>query len=160
MLLRVAEPAHRSLVRELLLAHEFWHTHGLKVDLVIVNEHPAGYFDSFQEQLLELIHTTSRLPLYKPGGVYLLRAAQLSPDEDSVLLQEVAAISLHGDKGSLVAASGCGHARRRPRTRRCYRIATLRRDVNSPQDSPIATWREPLRICEPTSAVSMRMAIT
>ena len=53
MLLRVTDPSHRGLLRELLLAHEFWHAHGLKVDLVVVNEHPAGYFDSFQEQLLE-----------------------------------------------------------------------------------------------------------
>ncbi len=100
VLLRITRPEHRILVRELLLAHEFWHTHGLKADLIIVNEHPAGYFDGFQEQLLELIHTTTRVPLDKPGGVYLLRAAQLAP-EDLVLLQEVAAISLHGDKGSL-----------------------------------------------------------
>jgi cyclic beta-1,2-glucan synthetase len=56
VLVRVTRPEHRALVRELLLAHEFWHTHGLKADLVIVNEHPAGYFDGFQEQLLELIH--------------------------------------------------------------------------------------------------------
>ncbi len=100
VLLRVTEPSHRSLMRDLLLAHEFWHMHGLKVDLVVVNENPAGYFDSFQEQLLELIHTTSRLTMYKPGGVYLLRAAQLTP-EDSALLQAVAAISLHGEQGPL-----------------------------------------------------------
>jgi cyclic beta-1,2-glucan synthetase len=100
VLVRITRPEHRTLVRELLLAHEFCHTHGLKADLIIVNEHPAGYFDGFQEQLLELIHTTTRVPLDKPGGVYLLRAAQLAP-EDLVLLQEVAAVSLHGDRGSL-----------------------------------------------------------
>jgi cyclic beta-1,2-glucan synthetase len=99
-LLRVSRSEHRTLVRELLLAHEFWHAHGLKADLVILNEHPAGYFDGFQEQLLELVHTTTRLPVDKPGGIFLLRAAQLSP-EDSVLLQEVAAINLQGERGSL-----------------------------------------------------------
>jgi cyclic beta-1,2-glucan synthetase len=100
VLLRVSKPEHRGLIRELLYAHEFWHSHGLKSDLVIVNEHPSGYFDQYQEQLLELINTTTRLPLSKSGGVYLLRAAQMSP-EVSLLLQEVAAISLHGDNGSL-----------------------------------------------------------
>ncbi len=100
VLLHIADPSHRSLLRELLLAHEFWHLHGLKVDLVVVNENPAGYFDSFQEQLLELIHTAGRLPLYKSGGVYLLRASQLTP-EDSLLIRAAAAISLRGDKGSI-----------------------------------------------------------
>jgi cyclic beta-1,2-glucan synthetase len=100
VVVRVNKPEHRSLVRELLYAHEFWNTHGLKADLVIVNEQPSGYFDQFNEQLLELVNTTTRMPLSKPGGVYLLRTAQMSP-EDNVLFQEVAAISLHGDNGSL-----------------------------------------------------------
>jgi cyclic beta-1,2-glucan synthetase len=100
ILLHVSKPDHRSLMRDLLYAHEFWNTHGLKSDLVIVNEHPSGYFDQFQEQLLELIGTTTRMPLTKPGGVYLLRSAQMSPEEN-LLFQEVAAISLHGDNGSL-----------------------------------------------------------
>ena len=34
---------------------------------------------------MELIHTTGRLPMYKSGGVYLLRSSQLTP-EDSALL--------------------------------------------------------------------------
>ena len=44
ILLRVSKPDHRSLMRELLYAHEFWNTHGLKADLVIINEHPVGLF--------------------------------------------------------------------------------------------------------------------
>ena len=34
VLVRVTESAHRALVREVLMAHEFWNTHGLKVDVV------------------------------------------------------------------------------------------------------------------------------
>jgi cyclic beta-1,2-glucan synthetase len=100
VLVRVSEPAHRAVIRELLLAHEFWHLHGLKADLVIVNEHPAGYFDEFQEQLVELIHTTSRMPMGKSGGVYLLRSAQVAA-EDSILLQAAAAVSMHAERGPL-----------------------------------------------------------
>jgi cyclic beta-1,2-glucan synthetase len=100
VLVRLAEPAHRGLLREVLLAQEFWNAHGLKVDIVVVNEHPAGYFDEFQDQLLSLIQTTTRLPLNKSGGVYLLRASQLTP-EDSVLLQAVASINLQGNLGTL-----------------------------------------------------------
>ncbi|MGE3239998.1 MAG: glucoamylase family protein [Pirellulales bacterium] len=101
VLLRVGDASHRGVLRDLLLAHEFWHAHGLQVDLVVVNELAAGYFDNLQDLLLEAIHTTSRLPTFKPGGVYLLRASQLSPDDD-LLLQAAAAISLHGERGSLL----------------------------------------------------------
>src|SRR6516225_8262713 len=40
VVLRITQPEQRGLARELLLAHEFWHVHGLKVDLVLLNEHP------------------------------------------------------------------------------------------------------------------------
>jgi cyclic beta-1,2-glucan synthetase len=100
VLVRVAEPAHRALLREVLMAHEFWSTHGLKVDVVVINEHPAGYFDEFQDELLSLIQTTSRLPVNRSGGTYLIRTSQLTP-EDGVLLQAVASINLDGKLGSL-----------------------------------------------------------
>ena len=92
---------------EVLMAHEFWNTHGLKVDVVIVNEHPAGYFDEFQDQLQALIQSTTRLPMHKSGGVYLLRAAQLTP-EDIVLLQAVSSINLRGNSGSLARQVDAG----------------------------------------------------
>jgi cyclic beta-1,2-glucan synthetase len=100
VLVRLAQSTQRSLLREVLLAHEFWNTHGLKVDLVVVNEHPAGYFDEFQDELLSLIQTTTRQPINRSGGVYLLRAAQLSAD-DNALLQAVASIDLIGSRGGL-----------------------------------------------------------
>ena len=139
ILLRVSKPDHRSLMRELLYAHEFWNTHGLKADLVIINEHPSGYFDQFQEQLLELISTTTRMPLAKPGGVYLLRAAQMSPEE-ILLFQEVAAIKLHGDNGPLarqVEMSTIAPPAERPKLRpvrgaRCAQPAYLRGDLREP----------------------------
>jgi cyclic beta-1,2-glucan synthetase len=100
VLLRLTRPDQRTLLREVLMAHESWHLVGLKVDLVVLNEHAAGYFDTMYEQLLEMIQTTTRVPMNKPGGVYLLRGAHLS-DEDKVLLESVAAISLHGERGPL-----------------------------------------------------------
>ena len=141
VLLRVGDASHRGVLRELLLAHEFWHAHGMKVDLVVVNEHAAGYFDSFQEQLLEAIHTTSRLPTFKPGGVYLLRASQLSPDDD-LLLQAAATISLHGERGSLlrqVEAASTAHRSEPPALR-----ITREREVQA-RDSTSATRQESLQ---------------
>ena len=70
MLLRVVQPDHRSLLRELLLAHEFWNSHGLTIDLVVLNEHPGGYIDEFQEQLQELVQTTARVPLTEERAAF------------------------------------------------------------------------------------------
>src|SRR6185437_7798297 len=86
VVLRITQAEQRVLARELLLAQEFWHSHGLKVDLVILNEHPAGYFDELTQQLLDLVRTTVHLPINKPGGVYLLRGAHLTDDDRTTLL--------------------------------------------------------------------------
>ncbi|MEX0586050.1 MAG: glucoamylase family protein, partial [Pirellulales bacterium] len=129
VLVRITQPDQRALLREVLLAHEFWHLLGLKVDLVVLNEHAAGYFDVMHEQLLELVQATVRMPLGKPGGVYLLRGAHLSP-EDRTLFEAVAAISLHGERGSLERQAD----RSLPPVRRPERLPTrvLRRRFDRP----------------------------
>ncbi|MGE3316867.1 MAG: hypothetical protein AB7O26_17260 [Planctomycetaceae bacterium] len=100
VLLRISHPDQRPVLRELLLAHEFWHLLGLKVDLVVLNENASGYFDDAYDQLVELVQTSTRVPLNKSGGVYLLRSGHLS-NEDRALLEAVSTISLHGERGSL-----------------------------------------------------------
>ncbi len=118
VLLHIAKPEDRGLVRELLLAHEFWHAHGLKVDLVVLNEHPAGYFDEFNDQLRDLVETTVHSQINKSGGVYLLRSAYLSAD-DQVLLQASASVNLHGNRGSLARQiEAASEPPRRPEVRR------------------------------------------
>jgi cellobiose phosphorylase len=149
VLLQVSEPTHRPLMRELLLAHDFWHMHGLKVDLVVVNEHPAGYFDEFHEQLLELIHTTSRMPVHRPGGVYLLRAAQVAP-EDSILLQAAAAVCLRGDRGSLGRQMEA--AALEPRIPRPELRVTRRPESRWPARLHPANRRRPASLPTPTAA--------
>ena len=122
VLLRISAPDQKGLVRELMFAHEFWRRHGFKVDLVVLNDHPAGYFDTFHEQLLELIQSTISYPLNKSGGVYLLRGAHLAR-EDHVLLQAAASVCLAGEHGSLV---------------RQIEAAAARRGVAKPEQNP---WR-------------------
>lgn len=100
VLVRLSRPLHRSLLREVLLAHEFWHLHGLKADLVVINDNAAGYFDAMHEQLREVVQTTVRMPIDKSGGVHLLRGAHLQ-EEDDLLLNAAAAVILEGDRGSL-----------------------------------------------------------
>ena len=115
VVLRLTQAEQRGLARELLLAHEFWHSHGLKVDLVILNEHPAGYFDELTQQLLDLVQTTVHLPINKPGGVYLLRAAHLTDDDRTTLLARSSVI-LHGDRGALADQIEPAHEKPRPST--------------------------------------------
>ena len=136
VLLRVSQPDHKSLVRELLLAHGFWHTHAFKVDFIVLNEHPAGYFDEFHEQLLDLIQTTSHYPINKPGGVYLLRGAHM-PSEDHLLIQAAATVFLAGDQGSLVRQIEAA-ASRRPRLNSAANQTTPR-DCREDSKSAAAT---------------------
>ena len=48
VLVRVAETSEAEIVRQLLLAHEYWRLKGLPIDLVILNEHPSSYVQALQ----------------------------------------------------------------------------------------------------------------
>lgn len=101
VLLQITRPEQRTLLREVLLAHEFWHAHGLKADLIVLNDYPVEYFDTMHLQLQEIIQSGSRFPVSKPGGVYLLKTSFIAP-EDLILMKSAAAVTLHGDRGSLL----------------------------------------------------------
>ncbi|MFO1019855.1 MAG: glucoamylase family protein [Planctomycetales bacterium] len=100
VLLRVSKPEQRVLLRELLSAHEFWHSHGLKVDLVVLNEYPVEYFDGVHQQLQEIIQGTRIVP-NKPGGIFLLKNSFVD-EEDRNLLDSIASVVLTGDRGGLL----------------------------------------------------------
>jgi cyclic beta-1,2-glucan synthetase len=99
----VAEEGELQLIRQLLAAHTYWRLKGLEVDLVILNEHPTGYFEEFHQQLQALVRgSDAHALLDKPGGVFLRKTAHIS-EEDKVLLQAAARVVLHGNRGSLAA---------------------------------------------------------
>ncbi|HEY2840611.1 MAG TPA: cyclic beta 1-2 glucan synthetase, partial [Pirellulales bacterium] len=90
-----------SLVRQLLLAHGYWRLLGFSVDLVILNEHPGGYFEDVQHELQELVRgSESHDLLDKPGGIFLRKGSELSP-EDTLLLQAAARVVLASNRGTL-----------------------------------------------------------
>ncbi|MEX2586104.1 MAG: glucoamylase family protein [Balneolaceae bacterium] len=90
LLVRIKQPDQIKMVITLLKAHAFWYHKSFKVDLVLVNEHPPTYADELQEALLRQVEQYSNSQwLQKKGGIYLLRAEQLS-DEDLNLLLSVA----------------------------------------------------------------------
>jgi len=101
LLVRVEELEHTPLVRQALLAHQYWRHKGLVADLVILNTRPTGYSDSLDDRLRLLVRTGHALQLVdKPGGVFLRRTDQMHPDVLNLLLS-VARATLEGDAGSI-----------------------------------------------------------
>ena len=99
VLIHVTQPEHVGHVRELLAAHAYWISHGLGVDVVILNDYPGSYLDALQEQLVSLLNEAGCSP-DQPGKVFLLRGAQLPP-EDKALFETAAAVVLHGQRISI-----------------------------------------------------------
>jgi cyclic beta-1,2-glucan synthetase len=101
VLVRVSSDEGLRFVRKLLRGHEYLHYKGLKIDLVILNDHPPSYVQSLQDELQALVRTSGLHGLQdKPGGVYL-RRSDLMPDEDRILLHAVARVVLVTERGSL-----------------------------------------------------------
>lgn len=100
-LISVEDEAGLGLVRQMLQAQTYWRQHGLKADLVILNEESSSYEQPLNEKLEQLVQAHS---MYtgkdQPGGVYLFVADQV-PEEDLTLLQSVARVSLVAARGPL-----------------------------------------------------------
>ncbi len=103
LLLRMDRLEDTPLVRQMLLAHQYWRHKGLQVDLVIANTRPSAYLEELDEKLRLLVRTGHALQLLdRPGGVFLRRADQMHPDV-WLLLQTVARVTLFGDRGSVTS---------------------------------------------------------
>ena len=70
------------LVRQVLLAQEYWRVKGLRADVVILNEHPADYLDEMQRPARRRCVQEPRWSGWKdkPGGVFLLRGGRHERD--------------------------------------------------------------------------------
>jgi cyclic beta-1,2-glucan synthetase len=100
VVVRVTENRQLSLVKQVLQAHAYWHTKGLLVDLVLLNEDTSGYLDEFQEQLQALARMVSPQQTERPGGIVVRKVAHLS-DTDRTLLLAAARVVLVGENGPL-----------------------------------------------------------
>lgn len=101
LLVRVDEAEHAPLVRQALLAHQYWRHKGLVADLVVLNTRPSAYSEELDSRLKLLVRTGHALQLMdKPGGVFLRRADQMHPDVLNLLLT-VARATLEGDGGPI-----------------------------------------------------------
>jgi cyclic beta-1,2-glucan synthetase len=100
-LVTIGEARDISLVLQMLQAHTYWRMHGLKADLIILNEEASGYEQPLQERLEQLIQAHSTYTgLNQPGGVFLRSADQL-PKEDLTLLMATASVVLIAARGTL-----------------------------------------------------------
>ena len=95
-----------DLVRQTLMAHTYWQQHGLKADLVILNEEGSTYDQPLQNQLRRMVEAYSQLTgTDRAGGVFLRPAAQIPPD-DRALLLTTARVTLIAARGSLAQQLG------------------------------------------------------
>ena len=104
VLVRVHESSDLEIVRQLLLAHEYWRMKLLAVDLVVLNESPASYTQDLQVALQALVRAKPSQP--KPaaagvkGAIFIL-CADLVSAEVRTLLQTAARAVLIGHRGTL-----------------------------------------------------------
>ena len=92
VLLKIGNKSKIELVHQLVQAHAYWRIKGLSVDLVIWNKDYSSYRQALQEQILNLIATSTEAQLLnRPSGIFVKQADQIPP-EDKVLMQSVARI--------------------------------------------------------------------
>ncbi len=103
VVVRVGAPQDVDLARQILAAHTYWRTKGLTVDLVLLNENPASYFEELHQQLQALVRASDAHALVdKPGGVFVRKASHLL-EGDRTLLLAAARVVLEGNRGPLTA---------------------------------------------------------
>lgn len=101
LVVRISTAEDLQNVRMILRGHEYLHYKGLKIDLVVLNDHPTSYTLSLHRELDALIGTTGLQILRdKPGGVFL-RRADIMPEADRILLHAVARAVVVTERGSL-----------------------------------------------------------
>jgi cyclic beta-1,2-glucan synthetase len=101
ILVSITEERDISLVRQMLQAHAYWRMHGMRADLVILDEEAGGYEQPLREQLEGLIRAQSTVAEKEHTGGIFLRAAAQIPEEDLTLLMAAASVVLVSARGTL-----------------------------------------------------------
>ncbi|MEX2471160.1 MAG: glucoamylase family protein [Gemmatimonadota bacterium] len=101
VLVCISEMSEMSLVRQVLLAQEYWRVKHLRADVVIINDHGADYADEVQRRLTEIVQEPRWAGFRDvPGGIFLMRAEGMAK-VDRHLLGAVARVVLRGTWGGL-----------------------------------------------------------
>jgi cyclic beta-1,2-glucan synthetase len=101
MLVEIEDPKHIDLIREVLQVHEFLRSRNFMVDIVIINHQQIDYGAELNGMLYRLVNRlNSEQWLTKRGGIYILYADHLNPEEHTLLLA-AARFIFKGSKGLL-----------------------------------------------------------
>lgn len=106
LLVRMYDADNTALVHELLRGQAFWRARGVTIDLVILNERTTGYSAELDDRLMRTVAGVgAEFWLHRSGGVFLLRADQVSED-DRILLMTAARVILDSSAGSVAEQLG------------------------------------------------------
>jgi cyclic beta-1,2-glucan synthetase len=101
LLVRINRAEDLPILRKILRGHEYLYFKGLRVDLVILNDHPATYIQSLQHEIETLVRTSGLQSMQdKPGGLFF-RRADIMPEADRILLHAVARAVIVSERGSV-----------------------------------------------------------
>ncbi len=102
MIVRVCEGKDaRSGIRQILRGHAYLHGKKLLFDLLILNDQPSSYEQSFGEDLQAMIRSGGmQTRMDKPGGVFLRRTDIMS-EADRITLHTAARVCFVTDRGTL-----------------------------------------------------------
>ncbi|MHB8707072.1 MAG: GH36-type glycosyl hydrolase domain-containing protein [Coriobacteriia bacterium] len=101
LLVEIERLEETPLVRQALLAHQYWRSRGFDCDLVVLNTKASAYASELDGRLRMLLRTGHALQMLdRPAGVHLRTADQVPPDVLN-LLRSVARAVLTGDGGPI-----------------------------------------------------------
>ncbi len=102
MIVRVSEGKDsRSIIRQILRGHAFLHGKKLLFDLLILNDQPSSYEQSFNEDLQAMIRSGGmQTKMDTPGGIFLRRTDIMS-EADRITLHTAARVTFVTERGSL-----------------------------------------------------------
>jgi cyclic beta-1,2-glucan synthetase len=101
LLMKISSQEDSALIRELLLAHSYWRSRGLQIDLVLLNKQGADYGQELSGHLHKLITTSqSEGWLNRRGGIFIVHQDRIS-ESDLILIETAARVVIDGDEGSL-----------------------------------------------------------
>ena len=105
-LVSIGEARDIGLVRQMLQAHSYWRMHGLKADLVILDEEASGYERPLHDQLESLIRANAASTATDQAGTVFLRSTDKITEEDLSVLMAAARVVLVAARGTLALQMG------------------------------------------------------
>ncbi|MGI8469778.1 MAG: GH36-type glycosyl hydrolase domain-containing protein [Pyrinomonadaceae bacterium] len=102
MIVRVSKGKDaRHNIRQILRGHAFLHGKNLLFDLLILNDQPTSYEQSFNEDLQAMIRSDGmQTRMDTPGGIYLRRADMMT-EADRITLHTAARVTFVTERGTL-----------------------------------------------------------